>query len=242
MPAPEPQRVAFRIDTPEGPLEGAVQTVDAPVPVVSVLAAARGLAETLLGVAQRHGAAQGTPVTCRRGCDACCHHLVPVTPAEAFALAHHVAQLPAAEQDAVRRRFDAALAQADAAGLREPLEATLSGEGFDHNADWFAARIPCPFLVDRACSIYEQRPIPCREHLVTSAPEDCDRPTPETVRPLPVFARVSRSLTQLCHEAWGDAPPRIPLPLALRWAEEHVDQRGVRANGTALLRKLIEEL
>lgn len=239
---PELRRVPFRIDTPEGPLEGAVQTVDAPVPAVSALQAARGLAESLIGIAQRHSAAQGAPVTCRMGCDACCHHLVPVTPAEAFALAHLVEGLPDDEREAVQARFDTALQRAEEAGLAEALSATLDGRGFEHNQAWFEARIPCPFLVDHACSIYEHRPIPCREHLVTSPPAACDDPTPQSVHPLPLFARVSRSLARLCHDTWPESPPRIPLPLVLRWAADHHDERARPRNGTELLKALIQGL
>ena len=36
--------------------------------------------------------------------------------------------------------------------------------------EYFQLGIPCPFLEEESCSIYHDRPITCREYLVTSPP------------------------------------------------------------------------
>ena len=64
-------------------------------------------------------------------------------------------------------------------------------------------------------SIYEERPITCREYLVTSPAENCSRPTPQNIRRvkllMPVFNAVAR---------WQVAPSEhflerwVPLILA----------------------------
>ena len=41
------------------------------------------------------------------------------------------------------------------------------------NRAYYALRLPCIFLEDGACSIYEHRPAACREYLVTSPAELC---------------------------------------------------------------------
>lgn len=37
---------------------------------------------------------------------------------------------------------------------------------------------PCPFLQDSACAIYDERPLVCREYLVTNPPAACTTLTP----------------------------------------------------------------
>lgn len=45
---------------------------------------------------------------------------------------------------------------------------------------WFNLARPCVFLTgDKRCSIYEYRPIACANHVVVSAPENCDPPSSE---------------------------------------------------------------
>ena len=43
---------------------------------------------------------------------------------------------------------------------------------------YFAAGIPCPFLEEERCGVYDERPVVCREYAVTSPPELCERLEP----------------------------------------------------------------
>lgn len=56
-----------------------------------------------LGVVQ-HAAFEHSP-SCAAGCSASCHFAVPVAPAEARALADHVAALPEPRRSVIRERF-----------------------------------------------------------------------------------------------------------------------------------------
>ena len=80
-----------------------------------------------------------TELACRRGCSHCCHFPVGVTFAEALRLADTINKQPE-----LRDRVLAANA------------ATAT-----HSWEQLVA-VPCPLLVDDACTAHEARPMPCR--------------------------------------------------------------------------------
>jgi Fe-S-cluster containining protein len=92
-------------------------------------------------------------LACARGCSYCCHLRVEIRPHDAFVLAHHV-----------RTRFTAEQRARAMARLEENLEriARLTPEQHER------ANIPCAFLEDGACSVYEARPATCRKYYSVS--------------------------------------------------------------------------
>jgi hypothetical protein len=87
------------------------------------------------------------PPACRAGCAHCCHQAVGVTPPEVFAIhAHLRASRAPAELDAVLAR------------VRAADDATRGMTA----AERLSPALPCPFLEDGRCSIYEARPLSCR--------------------------------------------------------------------------------
>lgn len=86
-------------------------------------------------------------VACRSGCDHCCYQSVGVTAPEALAIVVHLQEtLPLAELDALRAALRA---------FAERIRGLTSEERVSPD-------LPCPFLRDHACSIYEVRPLVCR--------------------------------------------------------------------------------
>jgi hypothetical protein len=88
---------------------------------------------------------------------------------------------------------------------------------------YFALGIACPFLEDEACSIHPDRPLSCREYLVTSPASECARPTAETVKRVPMPVKVSLALFHSGKEAGAREARWVPLILALEWAGSHVE-------------------
>ena len=127
---------------------------------------------------------KGRKISCKAGCGACCKQPVPVTLLEAEYLNQLVKQMPAAQQLRVRAKFKQHIETVTEAGLRDRLEnisdlATaqkhrLAQEYFDLNLD-------CPFLENQSCGIYKDRPLQCREFLVTSDPRFCAELDPERI-------------------------------------------------------------
>jgi hypothetical protein len=103
---------------------------------------------------------------------------------------------------------------------------------------YFRAGVPCPFLEDESCSIHPNRPLACREYLVTSPAANCDNRTAGAVKCVPIPARVGsavRSIDKTTSSGW------VPLVLALEWAGRHGEDRPVRP-GPDWLRELLEKI
>lgn len=191
------------------------------MPAEGILPAVQAIADAAIGRAIAATAAKGRPVSCRPGCTACCRQLVFVSDAEARRLAGLVAALPAPRRAAVQARFAAARDAMTKAGLDEPARdpAALPPDG--HRAlagGYFRLGIDCPFLDDDRCSIYADRPLICRQALVTTPAAACSDPENSRVAALrlPMLATTLFLLTS------DEEPPRpalLPLPFLLDWAE-----------------------
>jgi Fe-S-cluster containining protein len=150
-----------------------------------------------------------TPVTCRRGCSACCFQAAPLTPAEAFNLADLMRANPRLHQRALASR-------------RRDLRSVRSDPHSTPHQRWLRERIPCPCLSDDgSCSIHPQRPLACRQHHVSSPAESCDSLDGIGVEVLPLDLDLRELLSVLCARLMQSAPQSIPLPYAIAWAHTH---------------------
>lgn len=192
----------------------------------------QSLAETLIEHAVARVEAEGKSVSCTRGCAACCRHLIPVAPAEARALHELVAELPGPTREAVLASCADARRRLGEAGLLARLGDTTWNDDEEAYAAlasaYLALDIACPFLdAESSCMIHPDRPIVCREYLVTSPASACASPAPGRVHPVPLPGQISRELAGL------DAPrskpaPWKPLVLALDWAATHPEPEPTR--------------
>ena len=151
----------------------------APVPPGSILPILHMLSEAVQNGVAEALESGGKRISCRAGCGACCRQLVPITEIEARRLAELVESLPEPRRTEIRARFDAAVRRLDEAGLLERLrhpERVPREERESLGLAYFALGIPCPFLEEESCSIHADRPLVCREFLVTSPPEFCADP------------------------------------------------------------------
>jgi Fe-S-cluster containining protein len=170
-------------------------------------------------------AAKGKPISCRAGCTACCHELLIVSSLEARRIAALVEAMPEPRRSEVRARFAEAerrIADWDRAAEFEQGLAQGSWKDGGLPAAWFGLKIPCPLLEGGSCSIYEERPLVCREHMVTSPAENCARSDDPSVQidVLP-SALTYLALRHLAPPSSTDESQGIPLVRALRWAAAH---------------------
>jgi len=202
----------------------------------------RGLSNGVVEETIRHLEAAGQTISCGPGCGACCRMLVPVAEAEARWLREVVEAMAEPRRSQIRERFAAAIRMLTDAGLSSKLRKTdqLTDEAFQELIElYFRQQVACPFLENESCSIYDERPVSCREYLVTSPPANCarqnERPIDRVRIPLPVFnalAQVGVPPGKHMNERW------VPLTYALAWAEKHPHDPPAQA-GTDLLQELI---
>jgi hypothetical protein len=167
---------------------------------------------------------RGESVSCRAGCGACCRQLVPLAESEAFMIRDLVMSMDEPRRTQIIARFEDALRRIESAGLTDRISRARSAaeEGWEQTVDdYFRLGIPCPFLEDESCSIHPDRPVRCREIIVTSPPERCADVTHAGVRVVETPARASNALMRLDDRAGEPYLHWVPLVLALRWAAAH---------------------
>ena len=203
--------VRVEVDVPAGPAR-----LDDILPALQVLedAVMRQLAA---GVERA-----GRSISCGPRCGACCRQLVPISDVEARHLAGLVQALPDEARHGVERRFVAAAERFAELGLLERLHDAVTLDEREERRrlglEYFAAGVPCPFLVDESCSIHADRPLACREYLVTSPPERCTQPRPGEIEHVPIPARLSTALMRTAADGAATSPRWLPLVLALEGA------------------------
>ncbi len=160
-------------------------------------------------------AAQGHPVACHAGCASCCDQLVMIWAAEAELVAEW---LRAPERGEILRAFLEAYPawlERSAAAIAHVQERTAALDAKGQLAalvGHWRLRVPCAFLRDGLCSIYEVRPGVCRNCHAVDTSERC-HPAEDTgsqarslyFQPLEAFIRRTRELSMAMHHALGGA-------------------------------------
>lgn len=173
---------------------------------------------------------EGDYIPCDKDCSACCRYLVPLSVPEAFRLSEEISGAPSYRRDSMRRAcFLAAQrvlnhkpptlynAQVTQASSVSPSDMYLV-------SSWYASlELACPFLCRGVCTIYEQRPLACREHFIKGSIRACGggRGTAEMVK-MPV--QMVSAIAKLASELEDTSIEAIMLPLALAWCEENPER------------------
>lgn len=199
-----------------------------PARLESLLPAFQRIADGLVSLGAERAGAEGRTVSCRKGCGACCRQIVPISEVEARRIGRVVDEMPEPRRAEIRARFQRARERLAEAGLLSKLEnreSFLEGEFASVGLAYFHLAIACPFLEDESCSIHADRPISCREYLVTSPASNCADPKPGIIDRVELPAMVWTALARAGSSGPpGRFPAWVPLVLAPDWASEHPDE------------------
>lgn len=215
-----------------------------PVRPAQLLPVLQSLTNAVVEIATDAVEAEGKRISCQAGCGACCRQLVPISEVEAEQIAELVENLPQPRRSEIRGRFAEAEQRLAAAGMLDALSNTarLDEESLKSlGMDYFRLGIPCPFLEQESCSIHPDRPLACREYLVTSPAEHCREPSADKIEQVPIPVKISRALLRFELSAGARMVRWTPLSLAPQWAKAH-PPGPPRYNGPELVREIFQHL
>jgi Fe-S-cluster containining protein len=202
--------------------------------LTDIVPLARTLCTKITDVVVESIRSDGGRIPCRKGCSACCsRYLVPLSVPEALRLKEEISAAPGYRRISMSKACLLAarriLSQKPPKPfMRQTAEASaVSQTDLNLLSSWYASlNIACPFLYNRVCTIYEQRPLACREHFVKGSARACkgQRGVAEVVETL---VQVPNALAQLASELEGTSVEAVILPLTLVWCEEN-QQRAER--------------
>lgn len=204
-------------------VRGQARIPAAPVPLEELLPVFRMLTDAVVNISVKAAEQQGKTISCRKGCGACCRQPVPVSLPEARRIAALVDALPEPRRTEVRARFAEIERRVEEAGL---MSAFLDPESLPPEQlapapmAYFHLGMPCPFLVDESCGIYDERPLVCREYMVTSPPMYCAAPD-ERVESLRLPLKPSEALARMEGTPGNRYVKRVLLSLSLKWCREN---------------------
>jgi Fe-S-cluster containining protein len=190
------------------PLEMEMTVPAMPVKPHRMLPVLQQMASSLVEASAQTVESQGKTISCKAGCGACCRQPVPISEVEVYQIAELVESMPEPRRSVIKQRFADGVAHFKKVGWFDKINGqyedgkkkesvTAVREAIDVVMEYFYEGIPCPFLENESCSIHPNRPIACREYLVTSPAENCAKPTAQTVRVVDLILKPSRTVREL---------------------------------------------
>ncbi len=243
------EQLDIAINTPAGQITTRVEAPTGFIPVTAIVPLMHRLGQEAQALEVTRVESAGKHLSCAKGCAACCRMLVPLSIPETLAVRAHVESLPAEQRERIVARFAQTKSLLSSHGLWEQLSALCepiqdSDEGTLEtvNRRYYGIQVPCPFLEEELCTIYEHRPAACRELVVTTPAEHCADLTNRPVEAIAAPLRMSTVLGLLWQEL-TEVPARlIPLPLALEWAEQYQHETQLTWKGVDLVDRALDKV
>jgi Fe-S-cluster containining protein len=190
----------------------------------------------------------GQSVPCCKGCCACCSSLIPLSVPEVFRLREELLAMPI---DSSNRILRSCINTAER--ILDKTQRTTYLEGFSKDGNpririsqinkWYCElKLACPLLSEGLCTLYEQRPLACREHIVTGSSDPCqkDHKCRPNVAPMPVS--VLEALGQLAGELEQTDVEAVMLPLSFAWAQDNLERAEQTWPAVEMVKRFVEIL
>ena len=200
-----------------GVVEGQARLAD-------IVPAARKLSTKLVLAVLSKLSKDGKFVPCRKGCSACCNYLIPLSVPEVFRLWQEVLTMPPARGRAiVQSCLEAAKKilnnMPENLETNDPTKTNVQIEA-SRLSKWYSGlELSCPFLSDGRCTIYQQRPMACREHIVTGSVLLCEAQATDESQVIQMSVSIIECLSRLAAELEQSSIEVVMLPLALPWVQ-----------------------
>jgi Fe-S-cluster containining protein len=191
--------------------------------LADIVPVARALCEKITTTVTKILSRQDGRIPCHPGCSACCHYLVPLSVPEALRLMEEFTTMAPFLQSLMQRSWlltaSRILSKRPPPSVVGPTTHGSPDHGIDLNAvsDWHRSfKQACPFLRTGLCTIYEIRPLACREYFVKGSHKACADPT-ATPEKIETPLRTIEILGRLAGELERSSVEAVMLPLVLVW-------------------------
>lgn len=197
--------------------------------LADIVPPAQVVCEKIIKVVIKEIRKHGENIPCGKGCCSCCHYFTPLSVPEAFWLREKIRAMPSALQEIMLKSCISTAASITAKKLPKSIAALTSSEAqveveMKKVESWYNnLKLDCPFLYQKVCLIYKQRPLVCREYFVVGSGRACKGKRGKAyVLELPV--QISQVLSRLAGKLEGTEEEAIAVPLALPWAEDNLER------------------
>jgi Fe-S-cluster containining protein len=217
--------------------------------LADIIPLARTVCSNIINVVLKTIRSKGNRIPCLKGCSACCNRcLVPLSVPEAFRLKEDVEKMPVLRRETIWK--DCLEASRYILTHKPPkkfIHLSVQSPSNDQShlnliSNWYSSlKLPCPFLYQGACSIYELRPLVCREHYIIGPAEGCsEEHSSAKVIEMPI--QVSNALSQLASELEETSDEAVILPLALVWCRNNKKRAARTWPYAMMVRRFVEIL
>ncbi len=182
--------------------------------LVELVPAARQISDKISSSVIQYLQEQGHNIPCKAGCNKCCKYLVPATVPESLRLNDELEIMDKWQREQINIKC--------LVNSKKILEnKTLQGKNIQQIAESYDhLEMSCPFLKYGKCSIYNCRPLVCREHLVVGSEQSCLEKNPR-LKVIQMPLRMSDVLAMLTSELEGREIEAVILPLYTAWYENN---------------------
>lgn len=148
-------------------------------------------------------------VSCGYGCSACCKQAVTISVFEAITILRKILYQPETRQSFLSYIYPIVEEQA-----RACFEGTVDVQ------TWFEQQMPCCFLRDDLCHVYDVRPAVCRTLAVVTPPNRCAPPRDRPIQKVRIHNWKEARQYEIDRAAreTGLTRQTVPLPVAIAWA------------------------
>ena len=241
--SPERFRVGIAVGDQESIIEGELPA--GYTAIGEILPAIQQVTDAILGLAEAVTVEAGKEISCKKGCAACCRQLVPVSRGDAAHLRQVLDRLPEERQSVIKERFEAAKERLVDAGLYDRVVAAthhISPKDRMHlGVEYFKEQLACPFLENEECSIHADRPLSCREYLVTSPAKHCETLELTQINGICFDSKPSTTMIEMGSGKEEGESEWIPLVLLLE-AEEIFEECSSKSSSRDIFERFVEKI
>lgn len=213
------------------PIEMDFAAPSGPVKAHRMLPIFQGMANIFADIGSQAVESKGEKISCGPKCTACCFPPVPILELEVYQLSELVNSMPEPRRTEVKRRFSRAVAHFSEIGWLDKLNELSDRYGKDSvenvaqelqtlGIEYYREGVPCPFLEDDLCSIHTERPLACREYLVTSPAVNCSLENGEPIVGVNLPVAMSKIVRHIARSGRMAEFGFIPLIQALELSEK----------------------